>query len=719
MPLLSNSQRHFYCREDGLQKIKLTGYYIMQQLIKVIAISSVLSAMCIYGFAQRDSIFVESDSTLQNVTVTAFSLHSKWKDVPATIAIIDEYRLKRLDEYSLLPAFNSVPGVRMEERSPGSYRLSIRGSLLRSPFGIRNIKIYLDDIPFTDAGGNSYLQLLNTTELKAVEILKGPASSYYGANTGGAVILHPFSRLSKGHEFGGGVSAGSFGLINENFYWKYGSEKFSSMLNQSHRQSDGYREQTAYRNDHLQWNGKLEATDKTSISMTAFSGNLQYETPGGLTLQQMNENPKSARQAAGNFPGAVAQQAGVYNETVFLGVTADQKFAEHSGNKTSLAFSHTSFKNPFITNYEKRNEWNYTARTVFYYQNNKSDVSYNLQAGSEVQFNRSAIDVYGNRGGNPDTVQYKDKLHVGTGFVFAQAQLSFVQKIFFQTGLSINNMQYRLQETTAVPRIDAKIKEGPVYSPRFSLLYKISDKVSVYGIASKGFSPPTLAEIRPSSGFFNYALKAESGWNYEVGMKGSALKNLIYFDVSFYDFELRNAIVRRNDSIGAEYFVNAGSTSQKGIEVFLSGTPISSNTRFVKKINVFNSFSYQPYRFKNYVSKNNDFSGNRLTGVPRFINVTGIDVGIQKDYFLNVNLNVVSSIPLNDANTEYAKPYQLLQCKVGKKIYGSKASWMLFAGCDNMLNQQFSLGNDINAAAGRYYNPAPVINFYAGINVKW
>lgn len=691
----------------------------MQQLKKIIAISSILSFMCTHGFTQNDSTFVESDTTLQNVTVTAFSLHAKWKDVPATIAVINEYGLKRLDNYSLLPAFNSVPGIRMEERSPGSYRLSIRGSLLRSPFGIRNIKIYMDDIPFTDAGGNSYLQLLNATELKAVEILKGPASSYYGANTGGAVILHPFSRVSKAHEFGGGLSAGSFGLFNENFYWKYGNEKFSSMLNQSHRQSDGYRQQTAYRNDHFQWNGKWEVNDKTNISALAFYGNLHYETPGGLTLQQMIENPKSARQAAGNFPGAVTQKAGVYNETVFLGITADQKFSEHTGNKTSLAVNHTSFKNPFITNYEKRDEWNYAVRTAVYYQNNEPKVNYNLQAGTEFQFNRSSIDVYGNRGGNPDTVQYRDKLHVGTGFVFAQGQLSFVQKIFIQVGLSINNMQYRLQEVTADPQIDTKIKEGPVYSPRFSLLYKISENVSVYGITSKGFSPPTLAEIRPSSGFFNYALKAESGWNYEVGIKGSAMKNRFYFDVSFYDFELRNAIVRRNDSIGAEYFVNAGSTSQKGVEAFFNGTVISSNKRFIKKIDVFNSFSFQPYRFKNYISKNNDFSGNRLTGVPRFINVSGIDVGIQKDYFFNFNFNLVSSIPLNDANTEYAKPYQLLQCKAGKRIYGSKSSWMLFVGCDNLLNQQFSLGNDINAAAGRYYNPAPMINFYAGINVKW
>jgi len=39
----------------------------------------------------------------------------------------------------------------------------------------------------------------------------------------------------------------------------------------------------------------------------------------------------------------------------------------------------------------------------------------------------------------------------------------------------------------------------------------------------------------------------------------------------------------------------------------------------------------------------------------------------------------------------------------------------LFMGADNLLNTKYSLGNDINAAAGRYYNAAPGRNFYIGV----
>ena len=142
------------------------------------------------SFAQTDSTkFLTDTTTLESVTVTAFGSNAKWKDVPAAVALINKQQLQRFDNKTLVPVLNTITGVRMEERSPGSYRLSIRGSLLRSPFGIRNIKVYWNDIPLTDAGGNTYLNLVDINQIQSAEIIKGPAASMYGANTGGAVLL--------------------------------------------------------------------------------------------------------------------------------------------------------------------------------------------------------------------------------------------------------------------------------------------------------------------------------------------------------------------------------------------------------------------------------------------------------------------------------------------------------------------------------------------------
>ena len=93
--------------------------------------------------AQADSLKNFNDTgTLETVTVTAFGGAASWKDAPAALALISKTQLQRFDNKTLVPVFNAVAGVRMEERSPGSYRLSVRGSLLRSPFGVRNIKVY-------------------------------------------------------------------------------------------------------------------------------------------------------------------------------------------------------------------------------------------------------------------------------------------------------------------------------------------------------------------------------------------------------------------------------------------------------------------------------------------------------------------------------------------------------------------------------------------------
>src|SRR6266496_1378772 len=96
-------------------------------------------------FAQTSE---KSDSAriLQQVIVKAYEQNRQLKEVSAAINYIDDGQLKRFSNTSILPALNTTPGVHMEERSPGSYRLNIRGSTLRSAFGVRNVKVYWNEI---------------------------------------------------------------------------------------------------------------------------------------------------------------------------------------------------------------------------------------------------------------------------------------------------------------------------------------------------------------------------------------------------------------------------------------------------------------------------------------------------------------------------------------------------------------------------------------------
>ncbi len=675
------------------------------------------------AFAQStDSTIISGDSSsMQNVIVTAFASQLKWKDVPASVAFLSKQNLQRYDGSSLVPAMNTVPGVRMEERSPGSYRLSVRGSLLRSPFGVRNVKVYWDDIPLTDAGGNTYINLIDVNNLQSVEIIKGPSASFYGANTGGAVILRSDDKIPVNKNvFNASLTGGSFGLFNEQAGWRYGNKKFVSNLQQSHLQSDGYRQHSTLKKDVVKWNSKWDINQKESLSFLAFYSNLQYETPGGLTQPQFDLDPKLASQPSGTFPGAVAKKAAVYNKTYFAGTSLRSSFTKNFGYTTAFVINHSDFVNPTTRNYEKRNEWNYSGRTDFNYNIKGNGFTIKANAGAELQYNNSFIRDYGNVNGNADTAQSADKIHISQYFLFAQLNMHIGTRLLLQAGASRNEVRYWYHRTLDLAGQYPQIKKaGPTVSPRFGTSYTITKELSVYASAAKGFSAPTLDEVQPTTADFNKQLQPEFGWNYEAGIKGTAFKTMLEYNASFYYFNLKDAIVRRNDANGVAYYINAGSTIQKGVEFWFNAHIINSNKHFITALNIWNSYSYQPYRFNEYVVGSSIFSGKKLTGVPRTINVSGIDIKTKHNWYANITFNYTSDIPLNDGNTVYAADYRLLQTKVGKQFIMAKSTLHIFAGADNLLNQVYSLGNDINAAGSRYFNAAPLRNFYAGMHIEF
>lgn len=669
---------------------------------------------------KKDTVLAAApaDSLLQEVVVNAFQSHKNWKAVPAAIAVIGTKEIGRYSGASLVPVLNTVPGIRMEERSPASYRLSVRGSLLRSPFGVRNVKVYWNDIPLTDAGGNTYLNLVEMSQLTGAEIIKGPAASVYGAGTGGALLLESmlaYSDSSK-HQFTAGLTGGAYGLFQEQTGWLYSTKQFASSLQQTHARSDGYRDQSASRRDALKWQGNWQLAKQAFHFLIAYT-DLFYQTPGGISLAQMQLNPKLSRQAAGALPGAIQQKAAIYNQTVLGALHHETSLGGHFALRSFLTANHTSFTNPFITNYEKRGEANIGMGTSVVYETQKDNHTIQWTTGVEWLQNHSLISDFGNRSGNADTVQFRDDIYARQWFAYSQLQYGVADKWVLTAGLSLNNQSFQYKRTTDNPAIVSNKKISMVFTPRLAVLYRLNADVSLYALAAKGFSPPALAEIRPSDGNYYGNLEAEYGWNYEVGIKGELFAHCLRFDVAAYFFRLQNAIVRRSNAAGAEYFVNAGSVRQDGMEAML-------RYRFTKKkpgqpqVDVWSSYSYQPYRFTEYVQNTNNYSGNELTGVPRNIWVTGIDLQTAKGWYLNLSLNATSRLPLTDVNDAYAEAYQLLQGKLGYRCGKHHRQMDIFLGTDNALNQVYSLGNDINAAGKRYYNPAAGRNVFAGIQYR-
>ncbi len=653
--------------------------------------------------------------SLSEVVIRGYENNRRLLEAPVAVSVVGQREMQRFSPVSLLPALNSVPGVRMEERSPGSYRLSIRGSLLRSPFGVRNVKVYWNDIPFTDAGGNSYFNLLDQSGMQQVEILKGPGGSLYGANTGGVVLLHTNERPLLDQPVHSGylqLTGGSFGLFGENAQWKYQNKNFSSSFQQSHLQSDGYRDNTAMRRDLLQWNGKARLNSRHQLNWVVLYADMFYQTPGGLTAEQMKENPRQAR------AGVQELKVSIYNKTLLAGVSNEFRINSKWALVNSLAFSYTDFRNPFLSNFETRAETNPGFRTKIAYRETFGKHILQLAGGVEWTYNYSVINNYGNRQGVRDTVQYKDRISASQFYPFLQGDWTIHKRLQVQAGISSNfyHFTYRRPTDAGDTKKGKQLNESLL--PRLAALYRINERLSLYGSVAKGFSPPTVAEIRPSEGSIHSNLQAEFGWNREIGIKGHALNGRWQFDITAFDFRLKDAIVVRRTDAGADYFINAGSTQQKGLELYTDYMAISNARCLVQNLKIWGSAALNDFRFAKYEVENaqglHDYSGNRLTGVAKQVAAIGVDISTRPGWYLHTSFSYTSGMPLNDANTVFADGYRLLHVKTGWQKKLEKLSVHLFAGMDNGLNQLYSLGNDLNAFGNRFFNPAPSRNYFVG-----
>ncbi len=684
----------------------------------------VISFLCLSFIYEVRAVTIcqieRSDTSLKEVVVTSFNTGMRWKEVPASVAYIPLKTIQAVAPISLVPIMNTVPGVRMEERSPGSYRLSVRGSLLRSPFGIRNTKVYWNEIPLTDASGNTYLNLINLQQVNQIEIAKGPVASCYGAGTGGALLLNQSMSFddSLKNTFIIGFSGGSFGLNQQQTEWKHQAKSFVSSLQFNRLQLNGYRQQSGLLKSSLSWLTAFKV-NKHVFNSIIFYTDLFYGTPGAITAAQIEQNPTLARLPAGALPGAIQQKTAVYNKTLLGAIKHAYTNAANIQTKSFISIGNTNFTNPFITNFEQRKEVNINAGAQLIIKPCINQPNIQWINGVELLMNESAINNFINNSGTPAAVQSKDVVYSLQNFYFSQIKFPITRQLLATAGFSINHQSYHYKRLTDLNAAFTKRTINAPFIPRLALSYAIHQNITAYTILAEGFSPPSLAEVRPSDGNFYPLLNAEKGWNFEAGIKGFLFNKRLTFDLAGYHFKLNDAIVRRIDNAGVEYFINAGSTQQNGLEMFLQYQLLQKNRSFIEGVSISNSLSYQPYRFTNYQQGTVNYSGNQLTGVPELVNVSAIQIIAEKGWQLNTSLNITSSIPLNDANTVFAAPYQLLQSKLSKQFnFHNNQIGIYFAG-DNLLNQLYSLGNDINAAGNRYFNPAPVRNWIAGIQFSF
>jgi iron complex outermembrane receptor protein len=687
--------------------------------------AAITGSICLlFSVAQGQTVSTQVDTAirLDEAIVRGYLSQQPLLQTPASVGLVSRNQLINYSGESALPAINTIPGVRMEERSPGSYRLSLRGSLLRSPFGVRNVKVYLDEFPLTDAGGNTYLNLIDSKSMQSLEVLKGPDGSLFGANSGGVVLVDVTGKQPADRLLSVDVNGGSYGLFHESvqFQKKWNGSQLN--INQGVQRSDGYRENSAMKRYYLQVAQQWQYSTNSRLKLLALYSDMNYQTPGGLNEAQFLADPRQARPAAGPNPSAVSQQAQIDNKTFFGGISNETQIKNNLKHIISIFGTHTDFTNPFITNYEIRDENNIGLRSYFDFSGKvlSDAVSWKWNVGLEWQKSYHDIYNYDNNGGERGLLQTAAGINSDQHFYFTRVNFNVADRLTVESAVSLNYYKYIFESIPYDEAEKGRRNFPSQWMPRFALSYLVTPQLAWRASVSRGYSTPTTAEIRPSNTIINTNLNAETGWNYETGFRLETRNNRFQVDASVFNYQMKSAIVRRLDEGGDEFFTNAGGTKQTGVEALISAWLLpANNSKFIRGLVVRSSYTYSLFEFKNYSDATQDYSGNRLTGVPRNSMVSNFTILFPKGFSFFSQYNYTSKIPLNDANSVFAADYHLLEANLSwQGIVGKKTGMRIFLGGDNLLNETYSLGNDLNAFGKRYYNAASLRNFNVGLTVS-
>ena len=672
---------------------------------------------------------------LPAATVTGYGQQLPLRRTAAAVGVLGARTIEQFSPTALTQAVNTLPGVRLEERATASYRLSIRGSTLRSPFGVRNVKVYYNGLPFTEAGGSTPLNLLDPALIGRIEVLKGPAGSVYGAGTGGVARFETPAVAAGTSRVAVGATVGSFGLRRSTIVAETGSATTSVSARYTHQSLDGYRQQSALQRDVFALDVRTTASPKTTLAVHLLYADISYQLPGGLTRAQFAADPRQARPGTAAAPGTVAQRAYYASRTGLLGLTHEYRFSDKLDWQTTLYGSGSALRTPFLVDYQLGTGVGGGGRTALRWRTAVAGRPLRLQGGGEFQGSLANGRSYLNVAGTPGALRYDDDITTTTGFVFAQADYELPAGLLLTAAASYNRLRYHITRNSAAANNPTGYRFArdfrPVLSPRVALLKEFSPALAAYASVSTGFAPPTVEEIRPSDGSLNADLQAERGTSYEVGTRGELLGNRLNYDVSVFDLELRETIVSSSTAQGIVVFRNTGRTHQRGLEAALSGwlwREVASVSNAPGDgpatdcgLRAWASYAYNDFRFGSYSNGGGaDLSGNRLTGTTPHTLSAGLDFSERLGFYFSPNLGHQARVVLNDANTEEAAGYWVFGARGGwRRTLAGHFETNLYAGLDNATDRRCSLGNDLNAFGGRYFQPAPSRAWYGGAQLGW
>jgi outer membrane receptor protein involved in Fe transport len=614
---------------------------------------------------------------------TASKREQSIADVPLTISAIPAEELEGTGQFTLCDAIQYFPGIECRRGAMRKVAVSVRG--LGSNFLSNRMLLLIDGRPATDPWTGQFYADETTplTNLKQIEVIRGPGSSLYGSNAFGGVInmvtRSPDDMFQAGRNWGmdARVLAGMYNTYRGQVTAAAKVGPVKALVNYYGYYTDGpqlFSDPKINVVDTQEWAQVHQVTGKVQIKSFGIDAGYTWSNegrPGGEPLNAVGNCGRchytaNDKEKVEQFfiNGHVDQKA-----TSWLRVYA-QVYANFKRREVSLF--NDIVKDPEVS-LGKRRRIGAEARALFNYKQ-----WLNVTVGGDLKF-----DTINNRNILP-TLNPSD---VGENIygVFVDAEARPTKKLILGAGVRYD---YYDIPSNIWSQASSQV------SPRGSVVYHALPQLSLRANYGRAFRAPGLVELAISQQMYaatllgNPALKAETVDTVELAVDTWPWKDYLRLSVTGFYNKAANLINQEHTAGSTSQFQNIGDAHVAGFEIEAGAQIPQINASFDVAYQYLYTLASQTSELKagplDYAPTNRlTLRGHKriqIKSVTAFIDFYGLYVGERKDPALLV-----------DANGNYGARtvlpgYFVANARVGADLYkGIQASLI----ASNLFNAQY------------------------------
>lgn len=681
---------------------------------------------------------------MQSVVVTASREATLRSETPIAISKLSPKLLDETKPTQLVEALNKVPGVLMVNYNNEQHAMAIR-----QPMTTNGYFLYLEDgVPIRPLGVFNHNALLeiNQFALSSLEVIKGPASSIYGAEAIGGAINFIMQRPTAVPTAKVGIQFDNFGYRRLQVSAGARTGKFGFYIaGMRSEQTDSWMANSDY--DKTTVNARLEYhfTSRTRLIGNFIAGKYFSNTAGSVdsvaffSRQYVSTTDFTYRKSDANRSRLTLEHDWHSGSKTF--VTLFNRNNEHGQNpsygirwnptpsatndptKARGEINSNNFKSYGILAQHSQQFSFLDSRLIAggMYDYSPNDYwSYQIDLNAQLRADSKSVEHYTIVQERPDIqlADYQAKIRNAAGYV--QYDFSPVKALRFSAGARYDRMSFTYDNY--LENSDGSTSYSKV-TPKIGLTYELGKDKGLYANYSQGFSPPALTSIfrrKPNTepAAFYYNLKPARFQNYEVGGWAACWENKVYVDVALYQMNGTNELLSIRQPDNSTDYQSAGKTLHRGVEL---GLTVKPTQQFFFRFGGTNAL----HRFEDFqistrsTDQYQNLDGFDMPTAPRWSWNTEFYYypAFAKNLRTSIEWQHVGRYYQNQINTFRYDAFDVLNYRIGYQWKGIEVYSNMMNIGDVLYSPSASRGN--NATDRTTYTPAAPRTFVFGIQYNF